>query len=608
MNLRDHYLSFQFYTYVCGIVGSEEVVRSRREIFSAIEIVRNTSFATHISSGSKAEGIDLKCSDYDHMMYPNFIRVYESLNDVQYNNIYMIYKHQIPFVMDTNDTKPGFTKLKLVNKAFLEHYILNDWCETVGEKTYISSKRFREQDLTDNMVVHGPCQSTPGGEFDSARCLRCNEWITPAQHWIHRSRTAWQDDKLITSAVQYGVLFVPIGCKNSPNEDLQWRISFSVTEKLLVHSFSHTQLLCYALMKIILKDLIKPKHGDLLCSYFLKTIIFWLSEEINPSRWKPENMISCFLDCIRRLVYCVEYKACLHYFIPENNLFEDRFTDKEHKALLKTLRFIYESPWISVFETSTFQNFRLKLDNSHRMELSASALSCFCYVKVVCRSVSINSTFKRLGNDTKEIGWYILCVCSRETLESSETINLADKNKSFYRQNKKLFGHFKMSLQSDSVSSWLLLASLFYKCKRFRECLDIINYCLVSCTPDKIYLHAANSFAEQTVFQQMEKKWGLLHAFKYLMIDNVGFHYPFCLLPNELISLISCKPLIFPPVVYSYLLQFLCCHRLQDYIGKLNALQNLELTRRERYLIYPNEHILKIVDQSLEIVRALICS
>ncbi|XP_071142025.1 cyclic GMP-AMP synthase-like receptor 2 [Mytilus edulis] len=267
----------------------------------------------------KAEGLDLKGSDYDTMSFPNFIRMNESLNDVQYNR----YKLKIPSFMDTNDTKPGFTKLKLASKSNLDIDSIHDWYETVGEETYISSKCFREHCLPDCIFIHGPCKSLPCGEYDYAECFRCEEWIRSAQQWIHRSRSNRPHHKLLTASVQYGVLFVPIGCKKSPNEDLQWRILFSVTDKLSIHSLTHAQLLCNALMKIILKDLIKPIHGELLCSYFLKTILFWLSEEIDPSEWKPDNMISCFLDCIRRPIFCVEYEICLHYFIPENNLFED---------------------------------------------------------------------------------------------------------------------------------------------------------------------------------------------------------------------------------------------------------------------------------------------
>ncbi|XP_063406099.1 uncharacterized protein LOC134690056 [Mytilus trossulus] len=354
MDLKDKNLSLQFYNYLCDIIGSEEVVRTRREIFTVMDIVDKTDYLTFISTGSKAEGLNLKGSDYDRMGLHNFIRVYESLDEDQ------SISDEMPLIMDTNNTKPGFTKLKLVDKSYLDSDILSAWCETEGEETFISSKRVLERNLPDEMVIHGPCVSTVDGEYDQAFCLKCEEWITPAQQWIHRSRTAWPDCTLVTSAIQHGVLFVPIGCKNSPHEYLQWRVSFSVTEKLLIHSLSHTQLLCYALLKIILKDIIKPRHRDLLCSYFLKTIMFWLSEEISPSQWKPECIHVCFLDCVRRLIYCVEYKICLHYFIPENNLFEDRFTGIDHKALLDTLRFVYGSPWTYVFHSETFMNYRLQ--------------------------------------------------------------------------------------------------------------------------------------------------------------------------------------------------------------------------------------------------------
>ncbi|VDI01962.1 Hypothetical predicted protein [Mytilus galloprovincialis] len=601
MESRDKNLSLQFYKYVCNIVGSEEVVRTRREIFTLRDISDSFAFGNATSSGSKAEGLDLKGSDYDQMMQVKYIRVYESLNDVQ------SYQDKIPLVMVNNDTKPGFTKIRLVSNSHLD--VIHQWCATLGEETYISSKLFREHYLNsfDDLVVHGPCLSTSNGEVDAAFCLRCNEWITPAQQWIHRSRKTWPHPTLVTAAVQYGVLFVPIGCKNSPNEDLQWRISFSVTEKLLIHSFSHTQLLCYALMKMVLKDLIKPRHGDLLCSYFIKTIMFWLSEEISPSEWKPENMISCFLDCIRRLIYCVEYKTCLHYFIPENNLFEYRFIDKEHMELLNTLRFIYVSPWISVFETSTFHNYRLQSVNSRGMILLASELSCYCYLHRSLSS-SIYTAITRLKNVclTEELITFTLSVYAEEVLKSSEHCNMMARNKLFYQQYKRTLFYLKISLRSSSISTWLLQASLFYNCKRFHECLDIINYCLFSSNPDKIHLKYANSLADQTVFNQIKQKWGLLYAFKYLMIEPVRFRYPFYLLPHELKPLKVDEYCSIPPVVYSYLLQFLCCHQLGYNRGKHDALHDLELTVRNQYLIMPIKFTFRNIYKSLEIVRSLI--
>lgn len=139
-----------------------------------LDIVENNTSMNTISSLSKAEGIDLKGSDYDQMIVLNSFRVHERLNDNQAN------QDNISLVMVTNDTKPGFTRLKLVKNKVVGVETIDHWFETVGDETYISSKHFREQDLPDGMVIHGPCQSTACGKFDNAKCFRYKEWITQA--------------------------------------------------------------------------------------------------------------------------------------------------------------------------------------------------------------------------------------------------------------------------------------------------------------------------------------------------------------------------------------------------------------------------------------------
>jgi hypothetical protein len=48
-----------------------------------------------------------------------------------------------------------------------------------------------------------------------------------------------------------------------------------------VNAKTHTQLPCYALMKILIKDIVNrdSRCKDLLCSFYIKNIIFWVSEE-----------------------------------------------------------------------------------------------------------------------------------------------------------------------------------------------------------------------------------------------------------------------------------------------------------------------------------------
>jgi hypothetical protein len=41
------------------------------------------------------------------------------------------------------------------------------------------------------------------------------------------------------------------------------------------------------------------------------------------------------MECFERLLYCVEYSMCPHYFIPEINMFENKIEGHERQVLLK---------------------------------------------------------------------------------------------------------------------------------------------------------------------------------------------------------------------------------------------------------------------------------
>lgn len=124
-------------------------------------------------------------------------------------------------------------------------------------------------------------------------------------------------------------------------------IFFSVGEKLLIYSFEHTQLLYYALIKTLLKYVIVQDFPckDWLCSYYIKTILFRISEELPASIWKPKHLITCFMRCFKRLIYCVEYSVCPHYFIPDNNLFEQKMKGNAKEILLNKLYILSSFGW-----------------------------------------------------------------------------------------------------------------------------------------------------------------------------------------------------------------------------------------------------------------------
>lgn len=137
-------------------------------------------------------------------------------------------------------------------------------------------QQFADADLA---FEHGPCLTDKFGMLDYAFCLHSKSWIISANQWITRQNKSWPSTEIKQTIIDHGVHFVPIGVKESENEKIGWRLSFSVGEKLLIYSFSHTQLLCYVIMKSLLSQFINLNEQckDLLCSYFLKTILFWIS-------------------------------------------------------------------------------------------------------------------------------------------------------------------------------------------------------------------------------------------------------------------------------------------------------------------------------------------
>ena len=168
MDADNKELSTEFYKCVCNIIGSEKVVKKRREIFTSLDCLFTNSKFLYISSGSSAEGLNLKGSDIDQMYCRNDILVYEDDSKLFTSN-----KSMPNFIMDTNATKPGFTLLRsdtAINLPYLKD-LFHD--------KYLSSKAFREDyrekvaastNLVD-FVIHGPCISD--GEFyDYASCFR----------------------------------------------------------------------------------------------------------------------------------------------------------------------------------------------------------------------------------------------------------------------------------------------------------------------------------------------------------------------------------------------------------------------------------------------------
>ena len=361
-------LSRNMYSVMDNIIGSEALIDMRRTTTNLRDdvdriCIESTRLDTRdwmpCYSGSRAEGLRFRSSDEDWMLIYKVIKVIPS------HSFMAIYDSNTTLLLMENEmTKPGFTLLRLISDSTHQRVVSRS-TKYFLQGFYLSCKLWRERHtalglLSDEESTHGPCASGIHYtyEYDLAYCLRCDVWPCNAHDSIRRlHRCCWPSNDTILSIVKDGVLFVPIGAKRSIFENIEWRMSFSLAEKKLIHAMSHTQFLCYGLLKIFLKEAIdtNPRVKGLLCSYFLKTALFW-EITTTSNQWNPSSLLSGFWNCFQRLLQWISSSYCPNFFIPQNNMFEGKIEGRNRDKLLQHLRTLYCKGYISLLRCSSLSS------------------------------------------------------------------------------------------------------------------------------------------------------------------------------------------------------------------------------------------------------------
>lgn len=343
-------LSTNVYEGLCGELGTSTKVRFRREVIDTTEDLLSTSNVFFENrcyksklSGSFREGFRLKTSDIDTLVWCLSDKVVSNPSQIcLYRN-----PHHTVLLMECDDLPPGFTRLKLVVPGHVFHEIS---CVEINDGLYVPNYSF-----TKNMVkilestdfnrtfYHGPAITMVSAslETDFVFCLKSDHWPDTAKPWIRRcQQSGWPVETVVSQIVNSGCHVVPIG--STSDENLEWRISFSNAEQMTVYSLNHCQFICYGLLKIFLKEVINEQsRSPILCSYFMKTVLFWVIQNDRTLKWTPENLLSCFWNCFKLLIHWVKTGCCPNFFIPQNNMFKVKVTGHTQAALFDQLYAFY---------------------------------------------------------------------------------------------------------------------------------------------------------------------------------------------------------------------------------------------------------------------------
>jgi len=180
-----------------------------------------------------------------------------------------------------------------------------------------------------SVAIHGPAIATRmrrGGDlpmvlsYDHVPAFWIKTWPDVAEEWKTRRRQyGWPSASVMEEITRDGVLLVAACHSASTDPHNEWRISFTIAERILVDSLTNVQRLAYLYAKLVWMSALKST--SFLVSYHLKIALLWLCEERPAEFWTGGNLVDCVADVFRWLRREIADTGRLrNYFIVTDNM------------------------------------------------------------------------------------------------------------------------------------------------------------------------------------------------------------------------------------------------------------------------------------------------
>ncbi|XP_062613010.1 uncharacterized protein LOC134274796 [Saccostrea cucullata] len=308
---------------------------------------------------------------------------------------------------------------------------------------------------------------------------------------------------------------------------------------------NHAQFLCYGLLKIFLKEVINCGEDELLCSYYMKTTMFWMMQ-LGQVRWCPNNLLDCFWSCFKYLLHCVYRGVFPNFFIPQNNMFMNKIVDDSRESLLQQLYQYYRmgvsclllSPTLrSILEPAlSTPSFELSPAEGELISIANLDICCireFNRLRVHAQSIwesylylkSINTLF-RFSNSPHQL--LTLKYYTAQTLVRSAFImtNSASycTHKNIYNLDTKICGMLKMAARLGSVPYLLYLALYYYRTRRYDKAVRFSNLTKRKLLDDFIiyqYIFDKQRYNETVGNLSLSKRMGLAWVDDVYLFHNI---------------------------------------------------------------------------------------
>nr|XP_022335968.1 uncharacterized protein LOC111132453 [Crassostrea virginica] len=498
-------ISESVYVGLCLKIGTSQQVAIRRDVVDMAELlehkVTRTDQTVNMTSGSWREGFRFRDSDMDFMRWLNNHRV---LWDFSQATLYNTHIYKL-ILCDSSESLPGFTLLWLPLET-ADSLVLSS-CVRINGALCISSALYRDNTCTlvrPDSTVHGPCSSGRVGgilEYDDAHCFVSDFWPPSASSWTDRCHS-WPPPHVVDDIIRSGCHFVAIGHKLGIHADIEWRISFSQAEQKLAYALNHTQFLTYGLLKCFVKEFNNGfgEQDKLLCSYHMKTAVFWAIQQNTIAHWCPQNLLAGFWVCFKILLKWVYEGYCPNFFIPENNMFLNKVHGIAQTNLLtrlyglyeKGIAFLLQSPSISSFIMDVLCNPRLSVCTDERTQIYEVVLDRELFNEIVINdALALNNLHgcmeylhmveQLIRSPLTQYQIPMLQKLTATILQTSAFMlhdmytDTSGGNKQMYIADKRSCYMLKLAAKFGFAPDLLYIAMYFYKTFRHREALSVIE-------------------------------------------------------------------------------------------------------------------------------------
>ncbi|KAK3092482.1 hypothetical protein FSP39_003431 [Pinctada imbricata] len=576
------------------LFGTEQYVGMRRQLVLLREKIINYIYHEEnqhvICSGSLGEGVAYPESDDDVMISLTNCRIVTTYREATRNG---------DVLMVPSESSNGYCRLLDVRGSHPEDVI-----HMIQGMPFVSSSLFKQHFAVEGRYIHGPCQSETIGfnEYDFAYCIPCYTWPDIANVWVVRERSnGWPSCEMIRDIVGNGCHVVPIGNSDSPYADHEWRISFSVAERTLMHSINHVQFLVYNLLRLTLKRVLEKNFPGAICSYFMKTTLFFTVENTPKQLWQKNNLETCFKVCLSVLYDYVDHIYCPNYFIPEYNMIKRKVNhSNRHQVLgiLRTHHFIGvagilhlsgESSCLGVSLSRKVMEFGLdrefmfsyhllkvlvEIENFFNILPHANTACCMLNLYKFWSVLKCNRTF--LESESKHIIWKkgisSCCLKLMDQLFTSPGIN-----KQYNRLYKTLETLLRKGYDRDVTTGKLTMATYMYLVGKRESALCAIRQLLSEYPPYVIDASGDELKAQAYIEVMCSRGYNInykirhAHAPPYRLYKHCLNAFPS---PYKMwITITTEVPL--DPLTYAYFLESLCHTHHQNQIRLMKSLKCL---------------------------------